>query len=153
MLQSPDRVLFQTSRILNAQTGDMICEDVCCINRVNAVTLSHTHTQTQMKPQIPRGLPSALHTRRILISGCWLTPFNRILLVLGFLCSVEDTHGMSLERCVCEREVGVGERGRHRLKSEALAGMAMVHELRVALMTLPVRQALSSQAIFSPGER
>lgn len=28
------------------------------------------------------------------------------------------------------------------MKSEAMAAMAAVHELRVALMTLPVRQAL-----------
>lgn len=39
------------------------------------------------------------------------------------------------------------------MKSEALAAVAVVHELRVALMTLPVRQALISKAIFSPGER
>lgn len=90
-----------------AQIGDMIHEDVCCTYGVNAATHTkthvHTHTHTQVKPQIPRGLLSALHTRRVLISGCWLTPFNRILLVLGFLCSVEDTHGISPER-VRERE-------------------------------------------------
>lgn len=119
-----------------------------------------THTETRVKLQIPRGLLSALHTRRVLISGCWLTPFNRILLVLGFLCSVEDTWHVPRED---ERERGVGveegERKREResdesrMKSEALAAVAMVHKLRVALMTLPVRQALISQAIFSPGER
>lgn len=53
---------------------------------------------TRMKPQSPSGLHSALHTRTILISGCRLTPFNRIFLVLGFLCALEDTHGTSLER-------------------------------------------------------
>lgn len=38
------------------------------------------------------------------------------------------------------------------MESEATAAVAEVHELRVALMTLPVRQALISRAIFSPGE-
>lgn len=38
-------------------------------------------------------------------------------------------------------------------KSGAVAPMAIVQELRQTLMTLPVRQALISQAIFSPGER
>lgn len=118
--------------------------------------LQHTqrHTYTQVKPQIPKGLLSALHTRRVLISGCWLTPFNRILLVSGFLCPVEDPHGTSPERV---REKNTCGRGREReegsTKSEGLAAVAMVHELQVALMTLPVRQALISQAIFSPCER
>lgn len=57
-----------------------------------------THMHTQVKPQIPWGLLYALHTWRLLISGCCLTPFNRIPLVLGFLCSAEDTHATSPER-------------------------------------------------------
>lgn len=99
-----------------ARTGDMIHEGVCCIHGVNAVTHTYTltHTETQVKLQIPRGLLSALHTRRVLISGCWLTPFNRILLVLGFLCSVEDTHGMSPERMRERGGGGVEEGGRKR---------------------------------------
>lgn len=52
-------------------------------------------THTRVKPQIPAGLLSAPYTWRLLISGCWLTPFNRIPLVLGFLCSVEDTQATS----------------------------------------------------------
>lgn len=67
-------------------------------------TQSHTQTHTPVKPQIPMGLLSAPHTRRLLISGCWLTPFNRIPPVLGFLLSVEDAHVISTGR--------VGERGR-----------------------------------------
>ncbi len=66
-------------------------------------------THTQVKPQIPKGLLSALHTWRLLISGCWLTPFNRIPLVLGFLGSVEDAHAVSPRR-VGERQREVGSR-------------------------------------------
>lgn len=47
-----------------------------------------------------------------------------------------------------EREGGVENEW-----SRAMDAVAVLHELRVALMTLPVRQALISQAIFSPGER
>ena len=72
-----------------AQMGDLI--HAAHVGQI----LEHTQTHTQVKLQIPRGLLSALHTWRLLISGCWLTPFNRIRLVLGFLCSVEDAHAVS----------------------------------------------------------
>lgn len=38
------------------------------------------------------------------------------------------------------------------MKNRAKAAVAVVEELIMALMTLPVRQALISQAIFSRGE-
>lgn len=47
-----------------------------------------------------------------------------------------------------EREGGVEDEA-----SETVDAVAVLHELRVALMILPGRQALISQAIFSPGER
>lgn len=40
-----------------------------------------------------------------------------------------------------------------RMQNGAMAAVAVLHELGVASMTLPVRQALISQVIFSPGER
>lgn len=39
------------------------------------------------------------------------------------------------------------------MKSDATAAVAAVYELRVALMTLPVRQAFILRAIFGAGER
>lgn len=39
------------------------------------------------------------------------------------------------------------------MKARLWAPVALVQELREALMTLPVTRALISQAIFSPGER
>lgn len=81
-----------------AQIGDRIHEDVCSMDGVNAGTHTEPHSHDQVKPQIPKGLLSALYTWRLLISGCLLTPFNRIFLVLGFLCSVEDVHAISQGR-------------------------------------------------------
>lgn len=114
-------------------------------------THTETHAHTKVKPQIPRSLLSALHTWRLLISGCWLTPFNRIPLVLGFLCSVEDAHATS-PGTVGENEVGVieWEREEWRMKSGALAAVAVAHGLKTALMTVPVIQALISRGNFSP---
>lgn len=83
----------------------------------------------------------------------WLLPFNRIPLVLGFLCSVEDAHAIS-PAWVGEREIGVIECGR---SGEWKVGLWLqwqrCTDKGVALMTLPVKQALISQAIFSSVER
>ena len=46
-----------------------------------------------------------------------------------------------------------GEKTEGGVEKESEDAVAAEHELRVALMTLPVRQALISQAIFSPAER
>lgn len=93
-----------------AQTGDVIHEDMRSTHRVNVGAHTEECAHTQVKPQNPMGLLSAPHTRRLLISGCWLTPFNRIPPVLGFLLSVEDAHATSTGR------VG-GEQDEHKIKA------------------------------------
>ncbi len=106
--QLADLVSFITSKMLN---GTNRRHDTwrCMLHKWGKCWNTQRHTHTQVKPEIPRGLLSALHTWRLLISGCCLTPFNRIPLVLGFLCSVEDAHAIS--------PGWVGEREREREKS------------------------------------
>lgn len=110
-----------------------------------------THRATLTHPNetaYPKGLLSVLHTWRLLISGCSLTPFNRIRLVLGFLCSVEDAHAISQGK---EEEKSRSDGGR--MQSGAMAAVAVAYELGLPSMRLPVRWALISQLIFSLGKR